>query len=112
MRIYKIETNLTNSKNQDLLSNLTSDDEKYLSTLEMKLSVDLVDSIDEKICTVLVCNVINLEKLKTFLSDKNINFDVEDITSEFTSEENEEKLVDFLEDISTEDIYEKFGINS
>jgi hypothetical protein len=71
--------------------------------------VDLLNE-DDELTTVMVCNLINLEKLKTFLVKNEINFEIEDITSEFTSETEDEKLVEILEEITTEEILTKFGI--
>lgn len=109
MRIYKLDTNLTDNQNRDLLKNLSEEDANFLSTLDMKASVDLLNE-DNEITTVMVCNLINLEKLKSFLVKSEINFEIEDITSEFTIETDDEKLVEILEEITTEDILMKFGI--
>lgn len=109
MRVYKLDTNLTDSQNKDLLKNLSEEDANFLATLDMKVSVDLLNE-DDELTTVMVCNVINLEKLKTFLTKSEISFEVEDITEEFTNETEDEKIIEFLEEISTEDILLKFGI--
>ncbi len=109
MRVYKLDTNLTDSQNRELLKNLSEEDSKFLTTLDMKVSVDLLNEEDE-LTTIMVCNVINLEKLKTFLTKNEISFDVEDITEEFTSETEEEKIFEVLEELSTEEILKKFGL--
>lgn len=109
MRIYKLDTNLTDKQNRELLKNLSEEDANFLATLDMKTSVDLLNENDE-ITTVMVCNLINLEKLKTFLVKNDITFEVEDITSEFTQETDDEKIVEILEEVTTEDILTKFGI--
>lgn len=109
MRIYKIDTNLTDKQNKDLLKNLSEEDANFLATLDMKTSVDLLNE-DDELTTVMVCNLINLEKLKTFLVKNEITFEIEDITSEFTQETDDEKLVAILEEVTTEDILTKFGI--
>lgn len=109
MRIYKIDTNLTDKQNKDLLKNLSEEDANFLATLDMKTSVDLLNE-DDELTTVMICNLINLEKLKTFLVKNEITFEIEDITSEFTQETDDEKLVAILEEVTTEDILIKFGI--
>jgi hypothetical protein len=109
MRIYKLETNLTDKQNRELLKNLSEEDANFLAALDMKTSVDLLNE-DDEITTVMVCNLISLEKLKTFLVKNEITFDIEDITEEFTQETDDEKLIEILEEITTEDILTKFGI--
>jgi hypothetical protein len=109
MRVYKLDTNLTDSQNKELLKNLTDEESILLSSLDIKTSVDLLNE-DDELTTVMICNVINIEKLKIFLTKKEISFDVEDITEEFTSETEEEKILESLEDISAEEILKKFGL--
>ena len=109
MRVYKIDTNLTDKQNKELLKNLSEEDANFLATLDMKTSVDLLNE-DDELTTVTICNVLNLEKLKTFLVKNEITFEVEDITSEFTQEKDDEKIVEILEEITSEDILTKFGI--
>lgn len=109
MRVYKLDTNLTDKQNKELLKNLSEEDANFLATLDMKASVDLLNE-DDELTTVMVCNLINLEKIKTFLVKNEINFEIEDITSEFTSETEDEKIVEILEEITTEEILTKFGI--
>lgn len=109
MRVYKIDTDVTNEQNSLLVKNISEEDANMLATLDIKVSVDLLDDKD-KLTTVMVTNIINLEKLKTYFSKNNISFEIEDITEEFTKETEEEKLNEILEDISSEDILKKFGI--
>jgi len=109
MRVYKLDTNLTDSQNKELLKNLTEEDSILLSSLDIKTSVDLLNE-DDELTTVMVCNVINIEKLKTFLTKNQIKFEVEDITEEFTNETEDEKIIEVLEEISTEEILKKFGL--
>jgi hypothetical protein len=109
MRVYKLDTNLTDSQNKELLKNLTEEDSILLSSLDIKTSVDLLNE-DDELTTVMVCNVINIENLKTFLTKNQIKFEVEDITEEFTNETEDEKVIEVLEEISTEEILKKFGL--
>lgn len=109
MRVYKISTNLTDQENKDLVKNISEEDAKFLATLDIKVSVDLLDE-DDKLTTVMVTNIINIEKLKTYFVKNNIIFEIEDITEYFSSETEEDKLVEIIEEISTEDILKTFGV--
>jgi hypothetical protein len=109
MRVYKISTNLTNDENKELVRNISEEDSLLLSTLDIKVSVDLLDE-EDKLTTIMVINLINLEKLKSYFYKIEIKFDIEDITEEFSKESDEEKLNDFLEELTTEDILKTFGV--
>lgn len=109
MRVYKISTNLTNEENKDLVKNISEEDANFLATLDIKLSVDLLDQ-EDKLTTIMVTNILNVEKLKTYFNKANIEFDVEDITENFSSEEDEEVLTKFLENLTAEDIMKTFGV--
>jgi hypothetical protein len=109
-RLFALQTGLTRKENTELVQNLNEDDDKILMDLEFDLSVDLVD--DEDILTsIMVGNIINLEKLKSFLFSKNVNFEVEDITHIFTDESDEEVVNQLLESLSEEDIFKKLEVN-
>jgi hypothetical protein len=110
-RIFAIQTGLTRKENTELVQNLNENDDKILMDLEFDLSVDLVD--DEDVLTsIMVGNIINIEKLKSFLSNKSIKFEVEDITHIFTDESDEEIINNILESLSEEDIFEKLQVNA
>lgn len=109
MRVYKINTNLTDKQNKELIKNMSDEDANFFTSLDIKASVDLLDE-NENITSVMVTNVINLEKLKTYFTNKNIEFTVDDITEYFSQEEDDDKLNEILEDITTEDILKLFGI--
>lgn len=109
MRVYKIDTDVTNEQNNQLVKNISEEDANMLATLDIKVSVDLLDD-EDKLTSIMVTNILNLEKLKSYFSKNNISFEIEDITEEFTQETDEEKLNEILEDISSEDILKKFGI--
>jgi hypothetical protein len=109
-RLFALQTGLTRKENTELVQKLNEDDDKILMDLEFDLSVDLVD--DEDILTsIMVGNIINLEKLKSFLFSKNVNFEVEDITHIFTDESDEEVVNKLLESLSEEDIFKKLEVN-
>lgn len=109
MRVYKLSTKLTDEENRKLVLNLSDEETKYLSTLDMSVSVDLLDE-DNLLTTVMITNLINLEKIKSFLNNHSVEFEVEDITEAFSSEEDEDKLKEFLEDLTQDDILKTFGI--
>jgi hypothetical protein len=109
MRVYKLSTKLTDEENRKLVLNLSDEETKYLSTLDMSVSVDLLDE-DNLLTTVMITNLINLEKIKSFLNNHSVEFEVEDITEAFSSEEDADKLKEFLEDVTQDDILKTFGI--
>lgn len=109
MRVYKINTNLTDKQNKNLIKNMSDEDANFFTSLDIKVSVDLLDE-NENITSVMVTNVINLEKLKTYFISKNIEFTVDDITEYFSQEEDEDNLKEILADITSEDILKLFGI--
>jgi hypothetical protein len=109
MRVYKLSTKLTDEENRKLVLNLSDEETKYLSTLDMSVSVDLLDE-DNLLTTVMITNLINLEKIKSFLNNHSVEFEVEDITEAFSSEEDADKLKEFLEDLTQDDILKTFGI--
>ncbi len=109
MKVYNLKTNLTDKQNKELLKSLSDDDVKFLSELEMVASVDLLDE-DDLLNTVMVINTLNLEKLKVYLKKAEIIYELEDITSEFTEETDLDKVKEELEQLTTEDILKKFGI--
>jgi hypothetical protein len=99
MRVYKIETNLTNKENINLLKNISDEDSNILSGLDINVSVDLLDEYD-KLTTIMVTNILSLEKLKNFFNRNNILTEIEDITDEF----------DNVDELDQYDILQKFGI--
>lgn len=109
MRVYKISTNLTNEQNTELVKNIAEEDANFLATLDIKVSVDLLDE-EDKLTTIMVANIITVEKLKTFFLKSLIEYDVEDVTEFFSREEDEDLLTKYLEDLTTEDILKTFGV--
>lgn len=109
MRVYKISTNLTNEQNTELVKNIAEEDANFLATLDIKVSVDLLDE-EDKLTTIMVANIITVEKLKTFFLKSLIEYDVEDVTEFFSGEEDEDLLTKYLEDLTTEDILKTFGV--
>ena len=101
-KVWKIKTNMTEQENKQLMSNMTEEEHELMTTLELRLSIDVIE--EETITSFVVCNEINIEKLKSLLLNHNVKFDVEDTTEFFV---NEEVSVD---DLSDDYIYEKLGI--
>lgn len=101
-KVWRIKTNLTELDNKNLMSNMTEDEHELMTTLELKLSVDVIE--DDKITSFVVCNELNLEKLKSLLLSHEVKFDVEDTTEFFVNDEVS------VNDLSDDYIYEKLGI--
>jgi hypothetical protein len=101
-KVWKIKTNMTEQENKQLMSNMTEEEHELMTTLELRLSIDVIE--EETITSFVVCNELNLEKLKSLLLNHDVKFDVEDTTEFFV---NEEVSVD---DLSDDYIYEKLGI--
>ena len=101
-KVWKIKTNLTEQENKQLLSKMSDDDHELMTTLELKLSVDVIEN--ETITSFVVCNELKLEKLKSLLMNHDVEFNVEDTTEFFVSNEVS------VDELSDEHIYEKLGI--
>ena len=94
--VWIITTDLTENQNKKLIKNLSDDDQKIMSELDLKISVDLIDDEDH-ITSVMVCNQIDIEKIKDFLTRNNVKWDVEDGTNLFEN----------IEELTEENIIEK-----
>ena len=99
-RVYLINTNLTEESNKELTKNLSEKDQQTMLDLDLKLSVDLVNE-NNFITSVVVCNQINLEKMKEFFKSNNVEVDIQDATDLFVTETTE------VDDLIEEDIVEK-----
>jgi hypothetical protein len=99
-RVYVITTDLTVEANKKLATNLSEKDQQIMLDLDLKLSVDLVNE-EDKITSVIICNQLNLEKMKDFFKNNNVNFTIDDSTYLFTSEGTE------IDELVEEDIVEK-----
>lgn len=103
-RVYLINTNLTEESNKELTKNLSEKDQQTMLDLDLKLSVDLVNE-SNFITSVVVCNQINLEKMKEFFNNNNVEVDIQDATDLFVNETTE------VDDLIEEDIVEKMCKN-
>jgi hypothetical protein len=100
-KVWKIKTNLTQSQNNEFVSKLTTEDQSLMSGLDLDLSVDLLE--ENTITSFMICNELNLEKIKSLMFKYGVEFEVEDETEFFTGEN---ITVDELTD---EYIYNKIG---
>ena len=105
-RVYLINTNLTEESNKELTKNLSEKDQQTMLDLDLKLSVDLVNE-SNFITSVVVCNQINLEKMKEFFKSNNVEVDIQDATDLFVTELGLTEVDDLIE----EDIVEKMCKN-
>jgi hypothetical protein len=101
-KVWKVTTALNEQENKDFMTSMSEEDHTLVSGLELDLSVDVLEN--EKITSFVVCNELNLEKLKSLLMKHNVEFKVDDTTEFFVNEEVK------VEDLSDEYIYEKLGI--
>jgi hypothetical protein len=101
-KVWKITTNLTEQENTQLLSNMTEQEHEMVATLKLNLSVDVIEN--ETITSFVVCNELNLEKLKSLLINHGVQFNVDDTTEFFVTEDVK------VDDLSQDYIYEKLGV--
>jgi hypothetical protein len=101
-KVWKITTNLTEQENKQLLSNMTEQEHEMVATLKLNLSVDVIEN--ETITSFVVCNELNLEKLKSLLINHGVQFNVDDTTEFFVTEDIK------VDDLSQDYIYEKLGV--
>mgnify|MGYP001385490915 CR=1 FL=1 len=110
-KVWKLQTNLTDSQNKEILKNISQEDSNLLSSLDISLSVDLLDE-NEMLHTIMVANIITVEKLKLYLNKLDIEYDFSDITDIFTEGIEDEKIAEVLSDLTTELVLKKFGIET
>lgn len=101
-KVWKITTGLNQDQNKQLMSNMTEEEHELMTTLDLQLSVDVLE--EDNLTSFVVCNELNLEKLKSVLINHEVPFRVEDTTEFFVNEEVK------VEDLSDEYIYEKLGL--
>ena len=80
---------------------MTDEDHDLMMSLDLDISVDVLE--DDKITSFMVCNELNLEKIKSVLFKYNVEFEAVDTTDFFV---NDEVTIDELSD---DYIYEKIG---
>jgi|LauGreDrversion4_2_1035121.scaffolds.fasta_scaffold04841_19 hypothetical protein len=99
-RVYVLTTNLTEELNKNFVKNLNEEDQKTMLELDFQFSVDLVNE-NNNITSVIACNQINIEKMKSFLNKNNVEFTIEDATDLFLTDDKQ------VEDLTEEDVVEK-----
>jgi hypothetical protein len=110
-KVWKLRTNLTDDQNKQIIKNISQEDSNLLSSLDISVSVDLLDEMD-MLHTVMVANIITVEKLKLYLNRLDIEYDFEDITEIFIEGIENEKIEEVLSELTTELVLQKFGIET
>lgn len=100
-KVWKVKTNLTQDENKKMMSSMTDEDHDLMMSLDLDISVDVLE--DDKITSFMVCNELNLEKIKSVLFKYDVEFEAVDTTDFFV---NDEVTIDELSD---DYIYEKIG---
>jgi hypothetical protein len=72
-KVWKLRTNLTDEQNKQIIKNISQEDSNLLSSLDISVSVDLLDEMD-MLHTVMVANIITVEKLKLYLYRLDIEY--------------------------------------
>lgn len=101
IKVVKIKTDLTPDRNEEILTNLTSEDKLSLSDLELYIAFDQVN--ENLITSYLVGNDINIEKVKQHLIKFGVTYTLEDITSKFVTDDSLESIEVLLK-LTPEDI--------
>jgi hypothetical protein len=101
-KVWKVTTELTEDENRKLMSSMSEEEHQLMMNLELDLSVDVLE--DDKVTSFVICNELNLEKLKSLLMNHNVIFSIVDTTDFFTDAETN------IEDLSEDTIYEKLGV--
>jgi len=83
-KIFEVCTNLTVQKNLDFIQSLNEEDRKQILDLDLDLGVDVVK--EDIITSYIICNEINMEKMKEVLKKHEIEYEVSDVTSQVVSD--------------------------
>jgi len=100
-KIFEVQTNLTVQKNSEFIQNLNEEDRQQILELDLDLGVDVVK--EDIITSYIICDDINIEKMKQVLKKHEIQYGISDVTSEVVSEAKP------IEQILEEDILNRFG---
>ena len=101
-KIFEVRTNLTVQKNMDFIKGMTEEDRQQILELDLRMGVDLVK--EDIITSYLVCDEINIEKMKEVLKKHQIEYEISDVTDQVVTES---KTID---QITEKDIFEKFDL--
>ena len=83
-KIFEVCTNLTVQKNLDFIQSLNEEDRKQILDLDLDLGVDVVK--EDIITSYIICNELNMEKMKEVLKKHEIEYEVSDVTSQVISD--------------------------
>lgn len=102
-KIWKLNTGMTEKENRKFVTQtMSEEDHNEMLELKLNLSLDLLE--EDIINSFIICDDLNIEKVKSLLLKYNINFTVENVTDFFISDEL--SISDITEDI----IFNKLGI--
>lgn len=99
-KIFEVSTNLTVQKNSEFIQNLNDEDRQQILDLDLDLGVDVVK--EDIITSYIICNDLNMEKMKEVLKKHEIEYQVSDVTSQVVSEAKP------IDKILEEDILKRF----
>jgi hypothetical protein len=99
-KVFEVCTNLTVQKNTEFIQSLNDEDRQQILDLDLDLGVDVVK--EDIITSYIICNDINIEKMKEVLKKHEITYEVNDVTSQVVSDAKP------IEEITGEDLLEKF----
>jgi hypothetical protein len=83
-KIFEVCTNLTVQKNTEFIQSLNDEDRQQILNLDLDLGVDVVK--EDIITSYIICNDLNMEKMKEVLKKHEIEYEVSDVTSQVVSD--------------------------
>ena len=83
-KIFEVCTNLTVQKNTEFIQSLNEEDRQQILNLDLDLGVDVVK--EDIITSYIICNDLNMEKMKEVLKKHEIQYEVSDVTSQVISD--------------------------
>jgi hypothetical protein len=83
-KIFEVCTNLTIQKNTEFIQSLNDEDREQILNLDLDLGVDVVK--EDIITSYIICNDLNIEKMKEVLKKHEIEYEVSDVTSQVVSD--------------------------
>ena len=102
-KIFEVCTNLTVQKNLEFIQSLNEEDRQQILDLDLDLGVDVLK--EDIITSYIICNDLNIEKMKEVLRKHEIEYEVSDVTSQVVSEAKP------IDKILEEDILQRFDTN-
>jgi hypothetical protein len=83
-KIFEIATDLTVQRNSEFIQSLNEEDRQEILDLELNLGVDVVK--EDLITSYIVCDDINIERMKEVLKKHEVKFEISDVTSQVVSD--------------------------